>query len=79
MEMRIPTDKECFQNFIIQNWKTFGSSVNKGMQKDVMCSFQKRTEVKLKTEDPKAQYLSDSNSSIPRSPLAGLDINNVAL
>ena len=65
MEMRIPTDKDCFKNFIMENWKTFGGSVNKGIQKDVMCSFQKRTEVKLKTEDPKAHYISDSNSSIP--------------
>ena len=58
MEMRIPTDKYCFNNFIIQNWKTFGDSVNKGIQKDVMCSFRKRTDVKQKTEDPKAQYIS---------------------
>ena len=57
MEMRIPTDKECFQNFIIQNRKTFGDSFNNGFQKDIMCSFRKRTDVKQKTEDPKAQYL----------------------
>ena len=55
--MRIPTDTDCFRNFIMQNWKTFGDSVNNGIQKKIMCSFRKRTEVKQKTEDPKAQYI----------------------
>ena len=57
MEMRIPTDKDCFNNFIVQNWKTFGDSVKNGFQKNIMCSFRKRTDEKQKTEDPKAQYI----------------------
>ena len=64
MEMRIPTDKDCFNNFIIQNWKSFGDSVNNGIQKDVMCSFRKRTDVKQKTEDPKAQFISGLSQAV---------------
>ena len=64
MEMRIPTEKDCFNNFIIQNWKTFGDSVNTGIQKDVMCSFRKRTDVKQKTEDPKAQFISGLSQAV---------------